>query len=232
MKKYTQLAAGLLISLASMSIAEDKKVASSTTIVSKQSAHGADNMSQLLDKSHVAVDAHLGVVESYAVMGDTQPGVAEREEMELKQNSARTEIQDEARKLEKAKNDYAKKAPAMTESARKLEETKLAKMERDLNDLAQEKGEELKQDMQVATEKLMQELEVAVAELAKEENLDIVVDKMTGRILYVSDKFDFTEKAIDKVNKRHEIKLAQNQKSASKTLVADNASKPAAKVSA
>jgi Skp family chaperone for outer membrane proteins len=223
MKKHNVLTAGLLVSLASISFAEDKKVGEVKT--------APKSVAYVLGESSIAVDARLAVVESYAVMGDANPGVQEREEMEIKQNNARAEIQEEAKKLEKAKNDYAKKAPAMTESARKSEEMKLAKMERDLNDLAQEKGEELKQEMQVATERLMQELEVAVAELATEEKLDVVVDKMSGRILYVSEKFDFTEKTIDKINKRHEVKLAQNKK-AEKTVVAENktaAAKPAAK---
>lgn len=220
MKKYSLYATGLLIAFSFISLAEDKTVYTKNTqiISSEKSA------TQLLSQSELSLDARISVVESYAIMGESTPGLQEREAMEAKQSNARLEIQEKAKELEKGRSEYAKKASAMTDSARKAEELRLAKMERDLNDLAQEKGEELKQEMQIATERLMQELESAVTELAQENNLDIVVDKITGRILYVSDKFDLTDRAIDKVNKRHEIKLAENQKNidAKKVVVAEN----------
>jgi len=110
----------------------------------------------------------------------------------------------------------------------------LMKMERDLKNLVAEKEEELKIDMQLATESLAQSLDAGVAKLAKNENLDVVFDKMTGRAMYVSEKFDFTTQAIKEVNKNYEIKLAQNNKQPEATKVADNriAAPKATKVSA
>ena len=45
---------------------------------------------------------------------------------------------------------------------------------------------------------------------------------MTGRAMYVSDKFDFTDQAIKEMDKNYEIKLAQNSKQQEATKVADN----------
>ncbi len=117
----------------------------------------------------------------------------------------------------------------MSESAREKEEKRLMKMERDLKNIVAEKEEELKQDMQQATELLAQSLDSGVVELAKKQDLDVVFDKMTGRAIYVSSKFDFTEKAIKEVDKKYEVKLAQNKQAESAVKVADNkaAAKPA-----
>ena len=57
--------------------------------------------------------------------------------------------------------------------------------------------------MKIKEEKLVQEMEVAVIELAEQENIDVVFDKMTGRAIYVSSEFDFTDKVIKKVNENH-----------------------------
>lgn len=208
MKKQAHCITLLFVSFAYCLVAENKKDLSMLTHIN----NSQKSISETINQSVRTFDARIGVVEAYAAMGDSTSGLEERGSMESKNHDAHALIQEEAKKIEKAKAEYAKKAPAMTESARKSEELKIAKMERDLNDLAQEKGEELKNDMHTATERLVKELDVAVAELAQEEGLDIVVDKISGRILYVSDTFDYTEKAIDKINKRHELKLVENKK--------------------
>ena len=100
------------------------------------------------------------------------------------------------------------------------EEKQLMKMENELKNLVGEKEEELKVDMQIATENLAQSLDATVGKLAKNENLDIVFDKITGRAMYVSDKFDYTGQAIKEMNKNYEIKLAQNKQPESSTKVA------------
>src|SRR5436190_14610029 len=110
----------------------------------------------------------------------------------------------------------------MTDTASKKEEKKIIKMDRDLKNMVTEKEEELKLDMQIATEKLVQEMEVAVIELAKQENIDIVFDKMTGRAIYVSEEFDFTDKVLKRVNENHQIKLAQNKKQQDSVKIANN----------
>ena len=217
----------------SFSNAEDKAVtvakkdtpapAKTTVAPKKESSPQAQTLSAtdiILDKQ-----INMGFVESFTVMGEGNSGVDERHNIEEKRNFATQEIQEESKQFEKAKADYVAKSTTMTDTAREKEEKKLIKMERELKNLVAEKEEELKLDMQLATETLARELEVAVAQLAKEENLDVVFDKMTGRAIYVSEKLDYTAKAIKEVNKNYEIKLAQNKQNktaAPATKIADN----------
>ncbi|HLW73326.1 MAG TPA: OmpH family outer membrane protein [Candidatus Babeliales bacterium] len=180
--------------------------------------------------SNVMIEAAIGFVDSFAIMGDCQEGQKARKEIESKRDLASNEIQEESKKFEKAKSDYVSKSTTMTDSAREKAEKQLIKMERDIKNLVAEKEEEIKADMQVATETLAQGLDAGVAKLAKNENLDVIFDKMTGRAMYVSEKFDFTDKAIKEVNKNYEIKLAHNKQAESSIKVADNktaAAKPA-----
>ena len=203
----TGLCVGLMIG--SASIAEDKN-------------NSAPRVVDVMTNRDIKLDAHVMFVETFTVMGEGETGQIARKEIESKRDLATQEIQEESKKIEKSKNEYVSKATTMSDAAREKEEKKLIKMERDLKNLVAEKEEELKLDMQIATEKLAQEMEVAVIELAQQENIDIVFDKMTGRAIYVSDSFDFTDKVIKRVNEKHHIKLAQNKKSESTLKVADN----------
>jgi len=90
------------------------------------------------------------------------------------------------------------------------------KMDREYKNKIQESEEELKIDMQKKTENLARNVDKAVIEIAKEEKLDAVVDKVTGRVIYVDEKFDFTAQVKGEMNKQYEIKLAQNKKESSK----------------
>lgn len=222
MKNHMITAAALCIVLTSSIMHAENK----TQSVQKKSLSTAD----ILGDSKITIDAAIGFVDSFAIMGDCEEGQKARKEIEAKRDLASNEIQEESKKFEKAKNEYVSKSTTMSDSAREKSEKQLIKAERDIKNLVAEKEEELKIDMQMATENLAQGLDAGVAKLAKNENLDVVFDKMTGRAMYVSDKFDFTNKAIKEVNKSYEVKLAQNKQAETALKVADNkaaAAKPA-----
>lgn len=222
MKNHMITATALCAVLLSSSMHAEDRNQSNT----KKSLSTAD----ILGDSKITVDAAIGFVDSFAIMGDCQEGQKARKEIESKRDLASNEIQEESKKFEKAKNEYVSKSTTMSDSAREKSEKQLMKAERDIKNLVAEKEEELKIDMQMATETLAQGLDAGVAKLAKNENLDVVFDKMTGRAMYVSDKFDFTNKAIKEVDKTYEVKLAQNKQAETSLKVADNkaaAAKPA-----
>ncbi len=216
MKKHILLAVGVSASLLNVGLqAEDKAVVKKDTVKSEMKA--TDVMTDATQ-----LGANVRFVETFTVMGEGELGQMYRVEIEGKRDTAMQLIQEEAKKVEKAKTEYVTKATTMTDAAREKEEKKLHKMDRDLKNMATEKEEELKLDMQIATEKLVQDMEVAVIELAQQENIDIVFDKMTGRAIYVSEEFDFTDKVIKKVNENHQMKVAQNKKQQDVVKVADN----------
>lgn len=212
MKNRMIIATIFCLTLLNTIIAEDKKQ------LSNRSYSAADVMTN----NNLTIDATIAFVDSFTIMGDCQEGQKARKDIEAKRDLASAEIQEESKKFEKAKSDYVSKSTTMSDAAREKEEKKLMKMERELKTLVAEKEEDLKAEMQTATETLAQALDAGVAKLAKNENLDVVFDKMTGRAMYVSEKFDFTSQAIKEVNKNYEVKLAQAKQAESSTKVADN----------
>jgi Skp family chaperone for outer membrane proteins len=214
-----------------LSNAEDKNQSVST----KTTANKSLSASEIAGDSSLMPDLAIGFVDSFAIMGECEEGQKARKEIEAKRDFASQEIQEESKKLEKSKSDYISKSTMMSDSAREKEEKQLMKKDRELKAFVAEKEEELKSEMQVATEALAQSLDAGVVELAKKEDLDVIFDKMTGRAMYVSPKFDYTDKAIKKVNEKYEVKLAQNKQAEQALKVADNkaaATPKAAKVGA
>lgn len=235
MKNRVLVLTGLCVGLMSVVIAEDKNISVTQKVekVEKKELKATN----LMASPDVKIDARIMFVETFAVMGDSETGMVARKEIEAKSDLASQEVQIKSKDFEKAKNEYVTKATTMSDAAREKEEKNLIKKERDLKNFVTEKQEELKLDMQMATEKLAHEMEAAVIELAQQDNIDVVFDKMTGRAIYVSQTFDFTDKVIERVNEKHHLKLAQNKKDAKNDTaltVADNkkvTAKPA-KVSA
>lgn len=177
----------------------------------------------------ITVDAKVRCVHMFTAMGEADPGKIERKNLEQKTEFAKQELQEEAKALQKASSEYMSKATTMSEKARENEEKRLMKLDREAKAHAAEKNEEINLEMQIATETLAKGVEEAVIQIAKEDNVDLVFDTM-GRIIYVSDAFDITNKVIDRVNKNYEIVLAQNKQAESAVRVADNkaaAAKPA-----
>jgi len=211
MKNRMLVAVGLYVGLLSTALVANEKVSSKKDV---------DVMS-ITATDAVKLEANVKFVETFTVMGEGDSGQIYRKEIEAKRDLATETIQEESKKIEKARSEYINKATTMTDAAREKEEKKLLKMERDLKNMVTEKEEELKLDMQIATEKLVQELEVAVVELAQQENIDVVFDKMTGRAIYVSKDFDWTDKVIKRVNENHQVKVAQAKKHEA-TKVVDN----------
>jgi len=214
MKNRVLLLVGLCVGFSSIN-SEDNKIKKENTKLQL-------NVTNVVADNSVKLEANVRFVETFTVMGEGDSGQIYRKEIESKRDLASQTIQDESKKIEKAKNEYVNKATTMSDAAREKEEKKIIKMERDIKNMVAEKEEELKLDMQIATEKLVQEMEVAVIELAKQENIDIVFDKMTGRAIYVSEEFDFTDKVLKRVNENHQIKLAQNKKQQDSVKVANN----------
>lgn len=214
MKKQMITATALCAVLLSSTIHAEEK----NQTVTKKSVSTTD----VLGNKNITIDAAIGFVDSFAIMGDCQEGQKARKEIEAKRDLASNEIQEESKKFEKLKNEYVSKSTTMSDVAREKAEKQLMKTEREIKNLVAEKEEELKIEMQMATETLAQGLDAGVAKLAENENLDVVFDKMTGRAMYVSEKFDFTNKAIQEVNKDYEVKLAHNKQSETALKMADN----------
>lgn len=149
------------------------------------------------------------VIDSFQVMSTCKDGQEAAKKLEETRDKLTKEIQE----LEKARvqvvNDLKVKGSMLSDSARAEAEKKANKLERDYQDLLRESEDAMKVAMQKATEELAKGIEDVVTAVAVKDKLDVVVDKMTGRVIYSVDKVDLTKELVSEMDKKREVRIAQ-----------------------
>ena len=166
----------------------------------------------------VGKNLNISVMDVFAAMREGQEGAEVTPKLDLKRQEYGKDLEGDGKKLEQAKVEFKSKASTMNDSARAKKEQEIVRMNRDFESKVQSAEEELKLCMQQVTEVLAKEVEQAVTEYAKKNDLDLVFDKVTGKIVYSSGKADCTEAIIQGMNKNFKAKLARNEKSAASTI--------------
>lgn len=236
MARYTKLAITSLLSVAILAgvawiganpgaaSAEKKDASKAKSPIVKSDVNSNIDVNDLMEKG----DLKVRYIDVFGAMRECKEGMQESEKLESVRKDLANNIQAEGKKLETAMAKYKSEATTINDTARAKKEQELTKMKRDYENTVQGSEEQMKLVMQQVTEQLAKEIEQAVVEIAKGEGLDAVVDRMTGRVVYVADKADYTAKVVKVMNKNYDYKLANNGKSKSATTVASNKNAAAA----
>lgn len=152
-------------------------------------------------------------IDSLAAMRDSKAGQIVTVELESKRKRVADDLQRREKEFTADVKMFQDKSPTMSPMAREDEQKRLAKMERDLKLTMQEKEEDFKVDMQRATEKLSKELDEAVFEFARAEKYDIVVDKITGRVVYSAADQEPTTHIVSIMDRNHEKRGSSGKQS-------------------
>lgn len=154
----------------------------------------------------------IRVVNSFECMGECKDGKEARVDLEATRDVIGEELKQEEQRIIKEVNKFKVEASSLTEDARKEKERELVKMKREFDIKVQESEEQLKSTMQKRTEILARDFDTVVAEYGREHDIDIIADKVTGRIIFAANDFDITSDLIEKMDTKREIKLAQQKK--------------------
>ena len=153
----------------------------------------------------------IAFVDSFQAMRECVDGQRVGKELDTMRDKLSKEIQDEATKITKEESDLNSKSATLKPDILAQNKRKIEKQKRDLEDKVRESEEEIKVAMQQRTEELAVKIEEGIVEVAKAKNVDAVIDKMTGRVMYTKDnhKGDITSDAIAYVDKKSST-VAQN----------------------
>ena len=157
------------------------------------------------------IPGKVGYVSSMEVINGSKVGKEIKGKLDAAFKKSGAEVQAEEQRITKAVNEYKAKESTMADAARETEQAKLMKMRRDFEGMVQEKDEEMKRLQAKLNEQLTKEALETAGELAQEENLDVVVDTDSGKVLYVASNVNYTSKFTDRINKHYDT---QNAKSA------------------
>ena len=199
-----------------------------TTSQKEQAAIKAGSAATHIDASSVmtafegTADLKIRYIDMFAAMRESQEGQQVSKELDAKRKEYAQKIEQEEKRLQQAMTEYRSKSSMLSESARSKEEQQLAKMKREYEGVVKNSEEELKLIMQQKTEQLGRKVDKAVTEVAKKDGLDAVVDKVSGRVIYTSQKSDCTTKITQAMNTTYETVVAQGDKKSEAVSVASN----------
>ena len=198
-----------------------------TVVICGISVVGADAKDSSLSKGS---QLNIAFVDSFEAMRKCKDGKQVGDEIDLLRDKASKELKTRAESLAKDEAELKNKASMLKPQELAKQERDFAKKKRDLEEFLREEEENIKITMQQKTEKLAIKIEEGIVAVAKEKNVDAVIDKMTGRVMYTKEdkKGDITKDAIQFVDKKSDL-LAQAQKEGTtdpKTAIAKADGKP------
>lgn len=200
-KKYLLLtSAGLLVGGVSISLVKTAAKKDVAPVAEKNVVQKNVDVVDIAHSFEGKADIKIRYVDTFAAMRESEEGVKISKELDVKRQELAKGIEAQDKGLAQAMTDYRNKASMLSETARGKEEQKLAKMKREYENTVKESEEEYKLVMQQKTEQLGRKADSAIAKIAQADKLDAVVDKMTGRVIYTSDKADYTAKLIQAIN--------------------------------
>lgn len=154
--------------------------------------------------SSIAKDMQIVFVDSFKAMRECKDGQLVGKELDDMRDAFSKEIQAEAQKIANMEKDLKSQASMLKADVLNKKTREIDRMKRDLEDSVREKEESIKVAMQQKTEALAMKVEESIVTVAKSKDVDAVIDKMTGRVMYTKEdnKGDITNEAIAAVDKK------------------------------
>ena len=172
-------------------------------------AHG-DAPAKAAVKGDVVVTRYTNAQE----LNTTQEAQQKLMELQIINDQATAEVQRKQDELRKLEQEFTAKRSTLSKSARDAEEAKMVALKNELSSLIETSKLKVSRAVQEKTEEMVAAVEQAAAEVAKKQGIDVIVDTVSGRTLYVSEKAMVTQDLVKEMNKQNEIKIAQGKKDA------------------
>lgn len=192
-----------------------------TGMASVDTAKVAKAEAKVADKAVVKAassDLKIRVVDAFEVMQKSLLGAEITKELSDTNQKWAAEITQRGKELEQDLLAFDSKKVTMSESAREKEERRLAKAKRDYQVSIEEKNQEFQMMQAKSSERMLKEVRDNSTIVARAENIDVIVDRTTGQILYSSESANVTGKLVDSMN----AKFVANQKATATPMLADN----------
>lgn len=136
-------------------------------------------------------------------------------ELQMINDQATAEVQRLQDKLRQAEQEFTAKRSTLSKTARETEEAKLVALKSELSSLIETSKLKVSRAVQEKTEEMVAAVEQAAAEVAKKQGIDVILDTVSGRTLYVSEKAMVTQDLVKEMNKQNELKTAKGKDSKS-----------------
>jgi outer membrane protein len=141
-----------------------------------------------------AADFKVGVVDSNDILGKSAEGKRVQDTLKRKSEELGKSLQRQEQEIGKAMEDFRKQSAVMKEEAKKQRQEELSKRASEFQRKVADADKQMGILEQKEMEPLLKKLENAVNDVAKENKLDMVLDRRRSGLLYMAPSIDITEK--------------------------------------
>ena len=156
----------------------------------------------------VQTDLKIRVIDLGDAMRTSKEGQEVKNDIVAKEQSARKQIEDKQNEFSQKVAEFESKRTTLSQQALDKEQGKLVELKSDYDALVKKKEQEFQLLNQQVTGRLADKVGKAVEEVAKEEKYDVVIDKMTGSVVYASGDSVCTNKVVEVMDKHYNLQVA------------------------
>lgn len=143
----------------------------------------------------------IGVVSTDVIIKELPEAIKASKTMEELGLKYRDTLQMMQKEFETRVENYRKQEAMMTAEGKRKEEESLAGLRQRYMMYNEEKNTEIKKMSEEFMQPIRQKVSDAIAAVAKEEKLNMVLEKSLGVVLYSEDKADVTYKVLDRMKR-------------------------------
>jgi len=141
-----------------------------------------------------AADFKIGVVDSADILGKSTEGKRIQDSLKRKSDELGRDLQRQDKEIGRMVEEFRKQAAVMKEDAKKKRQEELNRKASEFQRRVQDADKQLAQLEQKEKEPLLRKLQQAVDTVAKDNKLDLVLDKRLSGLLFYNPSMDITEK--------------------------------------
>ncbi len=143
----------------------------------------------------------IAVIDMQQIIQQSNIGKATISKLKAKYRSLQEKLNQQAKKVQQARQEFEKKAPLLNKEAKQKEEQQISNMIRDLQAQQQNYQMEMRQAEQEAMKPIFAKLKALIHDIGKKKGYSIILEKNMPGIYYVSPKIDITKMIIKELNK-------------------------------
>jgi len=143
----------------------------------------------------------IAVIDMQQIMQQSNIGKATISKLKAKYKALQEKLNQQAKKVQQARQEFEKKAPLLSKEAKQKEEQQITNMIRDLQAQQQNYQMEMRQAEQEAMKPIFAKLKALIHKIGKKKGYAIILEKSMPGVYYVSPKIDITKMIINVLNK-------------------------------
>ena len=143
----------------------------------------------------------VGVVDLQKCIEQSNEGKRVYSSLKEKHDSMQERLNEKQKELAQMQKDIEKQSLMLSLDAKEDKQRDFERKRRDLGYLLQDMNEEMNKAEANARKKILQDVEDIVKTIAKKGNYDLILEKRTAGVMFISDPLDISEKIIEAYNK-------------------------------